>query len=40
LLDLVYFEIHELGAAQAARDQKGQDGTVALSFQGRGIGRI
>jgi len=33
LLDPVNFEANELGAAQPARDQKSQDGAVALAFE-------
>jgi len=39
-LDPVDFEANELGAAQPARDQKSQDGAVALAFKRGGVGRI
>jgi hypothetical protein len=38
LVDPVDFEANELGAAQSARDQKSQDGAVALAFKRGGSG--
>jgi hypothetical protein len=40
LLDAVDFEANELGAAQPVRDQKRQDGAVALALKRGGVVRI
>jgi hypothetical protein len=40
LLDVVDCEANELGAEQAARDQKRQDGAAAFGFKRVGVGDI
>jgi hypothetical protein len=40
LLEIFDVDADELGAAQAAAEQHGQDGSVALAGQGLGVGRV